>query len=105
MIKVGIRLKDGNITGLKMSGHANSAPYGQDLVCAAASAIAIGGLNALDEMYPQLEIPCQAADNRISVDACACYAEVQPVLQTIYYQLRTLEDQFPKSISILKKEV
>ena len=37
----------GEFDSLISKGHANSAPYGQDLVCAAVSGIILGGINAL----------------------------------------------------------
>ena len=37
-----------------MTGHANFAEHGQDIVCAGASAVAFGALNAVDELNGQL---------------------------------------------------
>ena len=39
MIRVRIKRKAGYVTGLTVSGHAGSAPKGEDLVCAAVSAL------------------------------------------------------------------
>lgn len=36
-----------DILGFEMSGHANFAEHGQDLVCAGASAVAFGAVNAV----------------------------------------------------------
>ena len=47
MIKIVLTYKDNKIDALEIKGHANSAEYGKDLVCAAVSAISVGGLNAL----------------------------------------------------------
>ncbi|MET3682537.1 uncharacterized protein YsxB (DUF464 family) [Alkalibacillus flavidus] len=48
MIEVTVnRYTDGTIKGFQMSGHANSGPYGHDLVCAAASAVSFGAVNAV----------------------------------------------------------
>jgi uncharacterized protein YsxB (DUF464 family) len=47
MIKVLITHKtDGSFVSLEAKGHANSAPKGEDLVCAAVSGIVLGGLNS-----------------------------------------------------------
>ena len=47
MINVKITYKSNKVDELEIKGHANSAEYGKDLVCAGVSAISVGGLNAL----------------------------------------------------------
>lgn len=47
MIKVKAVIPDGKFESLRVKGHADFAPNGQDLVCAAVSAIVTGGINAL----------------------------------------------------------
>lgn len=48
MIRVRIkRKKNGNISSFQMSGHAEFAEYGQDIVCAGASAVSFGTVNAI----------------------------------------------------------
>ena len=47
MIKVDIIKKDDKIEEIVMSGHANYDRYGKDIVCAAASSIAITSINAI----------------------------------------------------------
>lgn len=47
MIKVKAVIPDGKFESLRVKGHADFAPHGQDLVCAAVSAIVTGGINAL----------------------------------------------------------
>lgn len=39
--------KHGDIIAFVMSGHAEAGPYGQDIVCAGASAVSIGTVNAI----------------------------------------------------------
>jgi|SRR5690625_4942068 hypothetical protein len=46
MIKVIISRTNNEITAFELSGHAESGPYGYDLVCAAVSAVSIGTVNA-----------------------------------------------------------
>lgn len=40
--------KDGNIVKYTVKGHAGYAEYGKDIVCAAISALALTGINALE---------------------------------------------------------
>ncbi|WP_284139718.1 MULTISPECIES: ribosomal-processing cysteine protease Prp [unclassified Virgibacillus] len=50
MIHVSIFRKDNQIRGFELSGHADSGPYGYDLVCAAVSAVSFGAANAVEEL-------------------------------------------------------
>jgi len=47
MIQVMIHQTGSRITGFEMSGHADFADHGQDLVCAGASAVSFGAVNAI----------------------------------------------------------
>ena len=49
MIKVNLIKTNDIVTGLQVTGHAKSAEYGEDLICAAVSAILTGGFNAFNE--------------------------------------------------------
>lgn len=47
MIDIQIIQKDSSIVSVELSGHADSGPYGYDIVCAAVSALTIGTANSL----------------------------------------------------------
>ena len=47
MIKIKIIGQGSTFESLEIKGHANSAPYGEDLICAAVSAIITGGFNSI----------------------------------------------------------
>ena len=47
MIKVAVVYEQGRIRSFTLSGHAESGPYGHDLVCSAVSAVAFGAVNAV----------------------------------------------------------
>ncbi|NLI94805.1 MAG: ribosomal-processing cysteine protease Prp [Erysipelotrichaceae bacterium] len=49
MIKVRYTEANDRITHIRVLGHANAGPYGEDLVCAGVSAIVYGALNSLQE--------------------------------------------------------
>ena len=87
MIKVEIEYKGKSIASLKVKGHADSAPYGKDLVCAAATAMIIGTANALAENF-DIELE----------EGYASFVPKGPVsehdnvvLETLILQLKTLE--------------
>ncbi|QKY69575.1 ribosomal-processing cysteine protease Prp [Lentibacillus sp. CBA3610] len=46
MINVNVNRENNQIKQFEMSGHADSGPYGYDLVCAGASAVSFGAVNA-----------------------------------------------------------
>lgn len=45
--------EDGVVSSFKMTGHADSAPYGSDIVCAACSVLAISTVNELGKVAKQ----------------------------------------------------
>lgn len=51
MVRVEVRRKaDGAIAGFRMTGHAEYAEAGKDIVCAGLSAVAIGTINAVEAL-------------------------------------------------------
>ena len=87
MIKVNLIKSDETINGLEVSGHADSAQYGNDMICAAVSAIITGGFNAfndndfdeieLKEGYAKVKVITENGRNADyfvkSIDSCALY--------------------------------
>ena len=91
MIKIVIKTDESTktITSIEVKGHANSAEYGKDLVCAAVSAIITGGANALTEDIYDIELKegySLIKANKIPGDNDAV------VLKTIETQLKTVEE-------------
>ncbi|MEJ1306834.1 ribosomal-processing cysteine protease Prp [Latilactobacillus sakei] len=41
---------DSQIISFQITGHADSGPYGSDIVCAAVSAVSIGTINSLQKL-------------------------------------------------------
>ena len=92
---------------LVLKGHAASAPKGQDLVCAAASALAFTAAEALrdeaERFYPsvvqrpgELRIACEPASG--SRKAC------RRLLDTIWIGFELLAREFPEYVSAEKEE-
>lgn len=50
MIRADIYTKDNKVTGFEINGHACFGGYGEDIVCAAASAVVYTAIGTLDEM-------------------------------------------------------
>jgi uncharacterized protein YsxB (DUF464 family) len=86
---------------MKVTGHANSAPYGEDLVCAAVSAVMTGGINALDLTAAHVKnmdglSEIQVKDNQSSKN--------QSVYEVLSIQLQTIAEAHPKFVKINIKE-
>ena len=98
MIKVSIKKNGNRITFLEIKGHAKSAEYGKDLVCAGVSAIVTGGLNNLQDL-DNYEIEFKEGLVRVKVlEDISEHDEV--VLETIITSLRTVEESEKPFIEI-----
>lgn len=100
MIKVIIKYKDFNIfSSLSIKGHAESGPYGQDLVCAGVSAIVLGGINNLTDKDYLINTDEENGNVEI-VHLGKISNHDQIVIDTIIVQLKAIEQSYPKNIKI-----
>ena len=97
MIQIQFGVQKKAIQTIKVQGHANSGPYGQDLVCCAVSAIALSSLNAIDTLYPNT-CRLEAKDNVVSIEVLHNSSELQVSLHFMQEQLRALFLEYPKFI-------
>ncbi len=103
MIEVNYCSDNNTIVSLSLKGHAESGPYGQDLICAACSAIAFGLMNALDNLDVDVSIYQGANEIRIENDTDSI--EVRNYLQLTIMQLMTIASSYPQFIQIQRKEL
>ena len=97
MIKVLIKKEEKKFVSLSVKGHANSAPHGEDLVCAAVSAVLTGGCNNLD--VKNFDIKLDEGDAYIKAkNSISSHDEV--VIETIIVGLQTIENSYGKFIQI-----
>ncbi|MBS4208969.1 ribosomal-processing cysteine protease Prp [Bacillus sp. FJAT-50079] len=106
MIKVQVvRKADGTITSFTMRGHADYAEHGQDIVCAGASAVAFGSINALfalTEVEPVIEqseggyLTCTIPDD-LSDES---FEKAQLLLEGMIVSLQTIERDYQKYIRV-----
>lgn len=108
MIKVKVeRDNERKINVFEMSGHADSGPYGQDLVCAAASAVSFGGLNAVMKLA-KIELDVTQGEDGGFL-RCVVPKEVdqdteekmQLLLEAMLVSLETIATDYGKYIKIL----
>ncbi|MTT32418.1 ribosomal-processing cysteine protease Prp [Terrilactibacillus sp. BCM23-1] len=107
MIKVDIkRNHTGDILSFTIKGHADSGPYGYDLVCAGVSAVSFGSLNAIEALTgitPDIQdtenggfLSCHFPED-IDQDA---WMKVQLLLEGMIVSLKTIEESYGQHIQI-----
>lgn len=104
MIQIQIVKSGTNIAGFQISGHAGYAPSGQDIVCAAASFLAITVINSL-EVQLGVEGIVKSRDGFLYYRLPAGLQQEQQhtaqiILQTLVIGFQNLKEEYPKYISI-----
>ncbi|MEK4486596.1 ribosomal-processing cysteine protease Prp [Psychrobacillus sp. FSL H8-0484] len=111
MIKVTV-MKDqsGLIHSFEMKGHADFAEHGKDLVCAGASAVSFGAVNAiiaLTEITPIIEQKGNGGYLYVEVPSITNpekAANIQLILEAMIVSLQTIEQDYGKYIKITFKQ-
>ena len=103
MIKVDVTLNDdGQVTDVIMDGHAEAGDYGHDLVCAGASAVLFGSVNAimgLTTEKPDIDYADDGGYFHIrSVDTNN--EQAQLILQAMLVSLQTIEEEYKENIRL-----
>ncbi|WP_425380450.1 ribosomal-processing cysteine protease Prp [Spiroplasma endosymbiont of Stenodema calcarata] len=103
MIKIIINKTEQKFIKIEITGHAKTAEYGKDLVCAAITGITTGGLNAIDQIKPE---SCEFIINEglVTITVINNSSDLQVILQTMYYQFLTIYQQYQEFISIKEVE-
>jgi len=110
MINITInRNETGMIHSFTMSGHALFADHGLDIVCAGASAVSFGAINAVHELTgikPDIE---QDEDGYLSCSiprniSETIQATIQILLEGMVISLQTIEEQYGEHIKITFKK-
>lgn len=109
MIYAHFNYKNGQVMNYSLSGHAESGPYGHDLVCAAVSALTIGtanNLSRLAEIEPEMDanqeeggfieivLPSQMDKHQQET--------AQILLKSLYYSLLDIQEEYQEYISVSK---
>lgn len=91
--------------GFTMRGHADTGPYGQDLVCCAASTLAIATVNALSEVLKIEGIQVRSGEGKMDVflpkkqtEETIPYTDF--ALKTFVFNMKELAKDHPESIKI-----
>ena len=104
MVRVHVKRHQGIIQEVEIKNDAGYADAGQDLVCAGVSSIAVGMMNALDEMVPEA---CDFVlkEAYIKIETILPDATAGILLQGMYYQLSTMQESYADYITINDQEV
>ena len=99
-------MEDDRITGFSVSGHSGYAEAGQDIVCAAISAVvAMAETTINDVCGAKAKVRVKEADARITLTlpaSCDEEESVQAVLAGLLLYLCNLRDEYPDHIEVLE---
>ncbi len=105
MTTVTVRYSAEAISSLSVSGHADYADYGQDIVCAAASVLITTCANALETVagiIPIIHEDERTAEIRVSLPEkqIACH-DAQVILRTTLQGFQDIAHEYPKNLQII----
>lgn len=100
MISVNVKFIGKDVYSLIVSGHANYDDYGKDIVCAGVSAIVTGGINSIEELNELKNIKLIQESNKLGLEVVKNNDKLQTIIQTIYYQLKTIEESYKNFIKM-----
>lgn len=108
MINITIFRENNQITAFELAGHAESGPYGYDLVCAGVSAVSFGAVNAVLQLC---EIDLKIEQNEggylyivlpESIDM-EIMKKAQLLLEGMIISLQTIEREYRQFLTIQSK--
>ncbi|WP_041121018.1 ribosomal-processing cysteine protease Prp [Jeotgalibacillus alimentarius] len=100
---------NGLIRAFQMEGHADYAEHGKDLVCAGASAVSFGAVNAvlsLTETEPVIDQGDDGGYLRVEfpADAGEAGSRTQLIMESMIVSLQTIEQEYGQYIKITFKQ-
>jgi|SRR5690554_1042036 len=103
MTKITISKKDNYIVEIEIKGHALSAKYNEDIVCAGISSVVFGICNALTKLTNYNENLIIFQDSLIRLSQISNEKDVQLICEVMIVQLETIKRSYPKYIEIAFK--
>lgn len=101
-----VRTQQNKIVSFEMNGHADAGPHGQDIVCAGASAVSFGTVNAIDTLCNVqliIDIDNDGGFLRCTVPTdldVQTFEKVQLLLEAMVVSLKSISEQYGKHIKI-----
>ncbi|WP_295775607.1 ribosomal-processing cysteine protease Prp [uncultured Limosilactobacillus sp.] len=93
---------DQRVISFKLTGHADAGLYGQDIVCAAVSVLAISSVNGLEQVvHTQPEIvQDQNNGGYLEVKDIDLGHDAQIIMQTFFYGILDIQDNYSDHIEV-----
>ncbi len=110
MIQVTIDYANDTIGQFTVEGHADSAPYGQDLVCAAVTSVTAGTVNAIEKMtntVPDVKLGEEGGFLQYFVPKNAdetAMKTIQLLLEAMIISLETIAEENNQYIKMIYKK-
>ncbi len=103
MIKANIAYNDNQIVKMEISGHAEYANSGKDIVCASVSTAIIVTVNAIEKLNVLDGIKYDIEEGYFLVVVNKHSEILDALLDNLMYSLNDLSNQYPKYIKIKKE--
>lgn len=104
MISVIFNKQDDKFISMTVTGHAEFADIGEDIVCAGVSSIVFGALNGFEEIASE-KFDIVVSDHLITVNVIDSSCVTDKLLSFVHLQLQTIEKQYSDNIGITIMEV
>ena len=96
-------LRKENEATIEVKGHANSGPYGTDIVCASISTACIFTANLIEKLnlsYNIIDLVCDEGYFRLSVKTVD--KTLNGIFENLEYTMEDISKQYPKYLKIVK---
>jgi len=103
MIKVKTYIKDNNLIRISIKGHANYKDYGNDIVCASVSSIALCTINAIYS-FKDNTIDVKESSGNLDIKVLEQDKISITLLENMIRCLSDIEKNYPSNIKLSKEE-
>lgn len=104
MIKVKVSDREGKIDSIIITGHADYAEYGKDIVCSAVSSIVITTVNAIFSFNTDY-ISYDEMKDKFVITVKLHNELVDKLIANMLNMLQEIEEDYPKNIKIRKENL
>ena len=102
MITINFIMNDGECTGFSAQGHAGYAPTGQDIVCAAVSALTQGTISAIGSLTECLTEEARSLDGELQFRIRSPDHTTQILLAGLEIALTELQESYGNYLSVCR---
>lgn len=102
MINISVKSKEDTIE-INAQGHANAAPKGEDVVCAAATILIRTLAKTLEAAVPDM-VKTDVSDGKASISVTGYDPVAAVIIETVCTGFRLLQEQYPEHIKIFAEK-